>query len=193
MPAHSAQPVGGSKTSSATTGAHDPHASAGPGTHHEEGLIDKLKHLFRRGSNAEEDRRASTAATGTESQATTGATATGTENVATAATYDTAGAPEPATTEGVVPNKDGKVDKILDQTARGEQLPSAGANAIGATNVNANAETGFPGVLHNGQKCGAIVVGLNNVDKNKIELKGGRAHEGSWVTVPVSSTERRTI
>jgi hypothetical protein len=80
------------------------------------------------------------------------------------------------------------VDKILDQTGRGEQLPSAAGNAIGATNLNANAELGWPGVL-NGEKLGAVVVDLRGVQRGKVELGGGMKNEGSYVTVPVSSSK----
>lgn len=74
--------------------------------------------------------------------------------------------------------------KPLDQTEDGDQLPSAHANAAGATNVNANAETGWPGMV-NGQKLQAIVIPLNQIDKHKVKVSGGKRGEASWVTVPV--------
>jgi hypothetical protein len=75
-------------------------------------------------------------------------------------------------------------EKIVDQTGGGEQLPSAAANAIGADNLNSNAETGFPGVI-NGDKLGAIVVSLASIDHANVKLRDLKK-EGSFVTVPVS-------
>ena len=72
----------------------------------------------------------------------------------------------------------------LDQTAQGDQLPSASANAMGANNMNANAETGWPGVIQ-GDKLQAVVVPLNQIDKHKVKVSGGKRGEASWVTVPV--------
>jgi len=77
------------------------------------------------------------------------------------------------------------VDAVLDQSSRGEQLPSAEANKMGATNVNANAEMGWPGMV-GGDKLGAVVISLQAVEKGKVSLGGGKKGEGSWVTVPVS-------
>jgi len=77
------------------------------------------------------------------------------------------------------------VDQVVDQTAHGEMLPSAHANAVGATNLNANAETGWPGMI-NGQHLQAIVVDLRSLDKSKVSLGGGKKGEGNWVTVQVS-------
>ena len=76
-------------------------------------------------------------------------------------------------------------DKILDQNARGQQMPTAEANRVGATNLNANAETEWPGVVK-GEKLGAVMVDLRSVDKSKVVLGGGKKGEGSWVIVPVS-------
>lgn len=77
------------------------------------------------------------------------------------------------------------VDQVVDQTAHGEMLPSAHANAVGATNLNANTETGWPGMI-NGQHLQAIVVDLRSLDKSKVSLGGGKKGEGNWVTVQVS-------
>lgn len=79
----------------------------------------------------------------------------------------------------------GNTDRVLDQTAQGDMLPSANANRIGATNINANAESGWPGVI-NGQKLGSIAIDLRSIDK-KVTLGGGKKGEGSWVIVQVGS------
>ena len=76
-------------------------------------------------------------------------------------------------------------EKILDQNARGQTMPTAEANRIGATNLNSNAETEWPGMIK-GEKLGAITVDLRSIDKSKVVLGGGKKGEGSWVIVPVS-------
>ena len=76
-------------------------------------------------------------------------------------------------------------DKILDQTARGQMMPTAEANRVGATNLNSNAETDWPGMIK-GEKLGAVTVDLRSIDKSKVVLGGGKKGEGSWVIVPVS-------
>jgi hypothetical protein len=80
----------------------------------------------------------------------------------------------------------GQGDKIVDQTGGGEQLPSAAANAIGADNLNSNAETGWPGFV-NGDKLGAVLVSLASIDHANVKLHQHKK-EGSSVTVPVSSS-----
>jgi hypothetical protein len=89
---------------------------------------------------------------------------------------------------------EGGTERVLDQTAMGEQLPSARANAVGATNVDANAETGWPGLIA-GDKLGEVVVDLRGVEKGKVDLGGGKKSEGSYVVVPVSlrSNARRRL
>lgn len=77
-------------------------------------------------------------------------------------------------------------EKILDQTGSGEQVPTASANAMGATNMNANAETGWPGVV-GGEKLGAIVINLATIDQSGVKLHQHKK-ESSFVTVPVSSS-----
>ena len=76
-------------------------------------------------------------------------------------------------------------EKILDQTGSGEQVPTPSANAVGATNLNANAETGWPGVVA-GEKLGAIVINLASIDHSAVKLHEHKK-ESSFVTVPVSS------
>jgi hypothetical protein len=186
MPTHSA-----SKDTGLGAGSGVPSKpTEGEGEHEHEGLLDKMKNLLRRGSTTTPDRRASaatestTATTGTGTTAATGATAD-TAATATASSPTSAGAPTSGATEGTgTANIDGEADKVIDQTARGEQLPSPGANAIGATNINANAELGWPGTI-NGEKLGAIVVSINSIVKDKIHLGGGKRNEDCWVTVPV--------
>lgn len=46
-------------------------------------------------------------------------------------------------------------ERVTDQTERGEMLPSVKGNVEGATNLNSNAELGWPGMI-NGEKLGAI-------------------------------------
>lgn len=79
-------------------------------------------------------------------------------------------------------------EAVLDQNASGAQMPSASANAMGATNVNANAEIGWPGMI-DGEKLGAVVVGLQGIEKGRVTLGGGKKGEGSWVIVPVGPGE----
>lgn len=122
--------------SSATSGAHDG----------DEGLVDKVKNLFRRSSTTHKE--------------------------------SASAAPAPVVGEDSA--------RPLDQTAQGDQLPSASANAMGANNMNANAETGWPGVIQ-GDKLQAVVVPLNQIDKHKVKVSGGKRGEASWVTVPVVS------
>jgi hypothetical protein len=77
-----------------------------------------------------------------------------------------------------------KHETIVDQNASGEQMPSAAANAIGADNVNANAETGWPGFI-NGEKLGAVIVQLGSIDHTHVKLHQHKK-ESCFVTVPVS-------
>ncbi|KAI9637375.1 uncharacterized protein MKK02DRAFT_7075, partial [Dioszegia hungarica] len=116
---------------------------------HEEGLLDKMKSLFRKHPHE-------------------GAASDG----------DKVPHPDAAATEGG--------DRVIDQTATGEQKPTAKANAAGATNVNANAETGWPGVI-DGEKLGMIAVPLHAVEKGKVAHGGGKKTEGYHITVPVTS------
>jgi hypothetical protein len=76
-----------------------------------------------------------------------------------------------------------KHETIGDQTGAGEQLPSAAANAMGADNVNANAETGWPGMI-NGEKLGVVLVSLASIDHTQVKLHQHKK-ESSYVTVPV--------
>jgi hypothetical protein len=77
-----------------------------------------------------------------------------------------------------------KHETIVDQTGAGEQLPSASANAVGAGNVNANAELGWPGMI-NGEKLGVVMVSLASIDHSQVKLHQHKK-ESSFVTVPVS-------
>lgn len=77
-----------------------------------------------------------------------------------------------------------KHETIVDQTGAGEQLPSAAANAMGADNVNANAETAWPGVI-NGEKLGVVLISLASIDHTQVKLHQHKK-ESSYVTVPVS-------
>lgn len=74
-------------------------------------------------------------------------------------------------------------ERLTDQTERGEMLPSAGGNAEGATNLNSNAEMGWPGMINN-EKLAAILIPLSSIGK-KVGLGGGKKAEGSWVSVQV--------
>lgn len=75
-------------------------------------------------------------------------------------------------------------ERILDQTGGGGMLPSASANAIGANNGNANAETGWPGVV-GGEKLAAVIVSLSSIDQTGVKLHEHKK-ESTYVTVPVS-------
>lgn len=74
-------------------------------------------------------------------------------------------------------------ERLTDQTGRGDMLPSAGGNAEGATNLNSNAELGWPGIINN-EKLAAILIPLSSIGK-KVGLGGGKKAEGSWVSVQV--------
>jgi len=125
----------------------------------ETGIAGKIKHLFRRGSSsAPPNERRTAPPVHNPTQSTN---SSGTDSTA--------------------------VDGIFDQTARGEQLPSAEANRLGATSVNANAEMSWPGTI-GGEKLGAVVVNLQGVDKGRVTLGGGKKGEGSWVNVPITNT-----
>ena len=84
-----------------------------------------------------------------------------------------------------LPVEHGEPERILDQTATNEMEPSPSANAIGATNLNANAESTWPGVI-DGEKLAGVVVDLRSVEKGKVHLGGGGKKESSWVMVPVT-------
>lgn len=77
-------------------------------------------------------------------------------------------------------------ERVTDQTERGEMLPSAKGNVEGATNLNSNAELGWPGIINN-EKLAAILIPLSSVGK-KVGLGGGKKAEASWVTVQVTSS-----
>lgn len=78
-----------------------------------------------------------------------------------------------------------KDERILDQSGGGAQLPSAAANAVGANNTNANAETGWPGIV-GGEKLAAVMVSLSSIDQHGVKLHETKK-EGSYVTVPVGA------
>jgi len=157
MPAHSTETAAGSHTS------HPPQE----GEH--TGIADKIKHFLHLDTASHTNTNTNT----NPNTATTPTTAGMEDSVSSATT-----AVEPQSqTQGV--------DRILDQTASGGQLPSPEANAAGATNVNANAEMGWPGMI-NGEKLGEIVVDLRGVEKDKVHLGGGKRGEG-MVTIPVTA------
>jgi hypothetical protein len=99
--------------------------------------------------------------------------------------------PSHTPTDAAIPHPDPAAtqsgDKVIDQTAGGDQLPSAKANAMGASNVNANAESGWPGMV-GGEKLQLIAVPLGAIDKNKVAHGGGKKGDGYHVTIPVSSS-----
>lgn len=140
--------------------------SASGGRTEEEGIGSKIKHFLHLG-----DRKPSTVGSNTEQH----------ESAAGGAPTGDAASQATATTATAVD------DHVIDQTAQGEMIPSAEANRIGATNLNANAENGWPGTIH-GEKLGLVTVDLRSVDKTKVTLGGGKKGEGSWVIVPVSSS-----
>ncbi|WWC71615.1 uncharacterized protein I206_105573 [Kwoniella pini CBS 10737] len=132
------------------------------------GLVGKMKNLFRKSSTAKD----TSETINTNVSATNASTGT--------ATVDT-------TSSGSAGfGQSGQAERVIDQTPRGEMLPSAKANEMGATNLNANAETGYPGII-NGNKLNGIVIPLQAIDKSKVVNGGGKKGEGSWVTVPVLS------
>ena len=95
-------------------------------------------------------------------------------------------APTPVKAEEAAQASQATVDPIVDQNAKGETVPTPQANAVGATNLNANAETAWPGLIQ-GQNLGAVVVDLRAVDKDKVVLNKNKK-EGFTVTVPVSAS-----
>lgn len=117
-------------------------------SHEDEGLVDKVKNLFRRGSSHPEGHAHGH---NKDSQAQTA----------------------------------GGDDKIIDQTPQGGQLPPSGVASAGGGGVDETAESGWPGMVDGG-KLQAVVVPLNQVDRNKVAISGGKRGEASWVTVPVS-------
>ena len=142
-----------------------------------ESLTSKFKNLFKRG----DDKRVGQPAPDGEGPASASTTtATGADADQTPTNNADAISSAPSTTTTAVD------DRILDQTARGQMMPSAEANRVGATNLNGNAETGWPGVIK-GEKLGAVVVDLKSVDPSKVVLGGGKKGEGSWVIVPINS------
>lgn len=195
MPAHSAKPPKQPITLTAADLAGKPADESQTGDH--EGLVDKVKHFFRRGSV---DRRASTTTESTTATGTTTATAD-----ATSASPTSAGAPQlppvgaaetsaqPTGTATI----NGKVDKVLDQTAEGDQLPTRTAGATEKEEEipiypNANAETGWPGVIK-GDKLGAIIIPFSSIVKDKVGIHGGKKNEDCWVTVHVSTESCSTL
>lgn len=160
--------------------AHSVNAAGGTGHEHghetHEGIGTKIKNLFRRASASHEQKPAEVPQTGAQ----TGTQAGGQTGVLDQSHHAANDATSQATATTAT-----AVDRVIDQTPQGDMLPSAHANAAGATNVNANAETGWPGVI-NGQPLASIVVDLHSIDKGRITLGGGKKHEGSWVIVHVS-------
>ncbi|WVQ99944.1 hypothetical protein IAU59_007087 [Kwoniella sp. CBS 9459] len=152
MPNHSTHPSAGTRTE----------GGGGDNEPEDQGLVAKMKNLFRRSSTTTKD-TSDTFNTGVGAGTGTG---TGTDTSALAS-------------EGVQ-------ERVVDQTSKGEMMPSTKANEIGATNLNANAELGWPGNIH-GEKLGAIVIPLHGVEKGKVHLGGGGKKEGSYVTVPITS------
>jgi len=177
MPAHSA-----AAKANRAPGAHpnEHHAHGTEGEH--EGIGTKIKNLFRRSSTATDDKQHhdTAGAAAANADTTTGATGRGDTAVADPPINNGNDAMSQATATTAT-----AVDRVLDQTAQGEMLPSPSANAVGATNLNANAENGWPGVI-NGQHLQSIVVDLHSVDKSKVTLGGGGKKEGSYVLVHVS-------
>lgn len=140
----------------------NPHSSAGNHSGEHESLGTKVKNLFtggRKNSKDTDDHHRDSTAVG-------------------AGTAGAAGA-----ASGTATGPGG--EKILDQTGSGEQVPTPSANAVGATNLNANAETGWPGLV-GGEKLGAIVINLASIDQSAVKLHEHKK-ESSFVTVPVSS------
>lgn len=140
-----------------------------------EGIGAKIMHFFRRGSGANDDKHAADSHT----SGSQGVTHSGTENPSHSSDTGSQGTATTATA----------VEHVIDQTPQGEMLPTAGANAMGATNLNANAETGWPGFIQ-GQPLQGIIVDLRSVDKSKVTLGGGKRGEGNWVTVNVGISLR---
>nr|XP_019044605.1 hypothetical protein I302_06518 [Kwoniella bestiolae CBS 10118]OCF23535.1 hypothetical protein I302_06518 [Kwoniella bestiolae CBS 10118] len=152
--------------------SHSTQVSAGTrtesGVEEDGGLMGKMKNLFRRSSTVNRD---------------------------TSETINTDVASSPHAQTGVVDTitsgsagfgaEGGKGERVIDQTPKGEMLPPAKGNEIGATNLNQNAETGYPGVI-NGSKLSGVVISLGAIDKSKIVVGGGKKGEGSWITVPVA-------
>jgi len=82
------------------------------------------------------------------------------------------------------PASAGVLDSIADESPKRDQVGAADTQA--SLHVDGTAETGWPGVIH-GDKLGAVVVGLDNLNKLEVKLHGGKKGEGSWVTVPVNA------
>lgn len=180
MPAHSHAAQNGR-----APGAGESHAHGPEGEH--EGIGTKIKNLFRRSSTLPEDKQHHDTAAAASADTTTGAMGAGGTAVADPPINNGNDAMSQATATPAT-----AVDRVLDQTAQGEMLPSAGANAIGATSLNANAENGWPGVIH-GQQLQSVVVDLRALDKSKVTLGGGGKKEGSYVLVHVSCLTGRSL
>ncbi|KAK8854857.1 hypothetical protein IAR55_003596 [Kwoniella newhampshirensis] len=161
MPSHSTHAAAGTRTE----------GGGSAGTSEEDtGMVAKMKNLFRRTSTTNTNTNTNTSGNPSirdtiVTQEDNSSSAFGTAHTATSGS---------------------KEEKVIDQTPRGEMLPSAKGNAIGATNVNSNAELGWPGMIQ-GEKLGGILVSLHGVEKGKVTLGGGKKGEGSWVTVPITS------
>ena len=163
MPAHSTQ---ASQARSSMPGGPSPTTHAHPNDSavaddNEGGFGTKIKNLFRRGSASSPEKHAISPPFNAEQSNETMSQATST----TATAVD---------------------DRVIDQTVRGEMAPTAEANRFGATNLNANAETTWPGTI-DGEKLGAVIVDLRAVEKGKVTVGGGKKGHASWVIVPVSS------
>ena len=146
-----------------------------------EGFADKLKNLFRRSS-----------ATPAHQQQPGAGAASASGNATTLA--DQSATTGTQSSEGGAGSQGGEKghlaggaagETIVDQNARGDQLPSGEANKIGATSVNANAELAWPGII-GGQRLGAVRVPLTSI-KREVTLGGGKKNEGSWVTLVVNA------
>ncbi|WWD02498.1 hypothetical protein V865_000538 [Kwoniella europaea PYCC6329] len=156
MPSHSTQASAGTRTESG-------------GQEEDGGLIGKMKNLFRRSSTTQRD-------TSETINTDVGSTPHAQTGVVDTTTSGSAGFGSGA----------GKAERVIDQTPKGEMLPPAKGNEIGATNLNQNAELGYPGVI-NGSKLSGVLVPLGAIDKSKIAVGGGKKGEASWVTVPILS------
>ncbi|WVF72740.1 hypothetical protein IAT40_007558 [Kwoniella sp. CBS 6097] len=161
MPNHSTQPAAGTRTEGGAG------AGTGSGDPEDQGLVAKMKNLFRRSSTTTKD-------------------TSDTINTSTDGTNPNANTAGGGGTDAAAAASEGVQERVIDQSPKGEMLPSAKGNEIGATNVNANAELGWPGVVH-GEKLGAIVIPLHGVEKTRVHLGGGKKGEGSYVSVPITS------
>lgn len=170
MPAHSQSGATGNRGTSGQ--AHD---STTHGDEEHQGIGTKIKNLFRKPSAVPHDAH----------DTTTGTTGTtGSTGVPTGVAESVGGNGNDSVSQTTATTATA-VDRVIDQTPQGDMLPSPQGNALGANNLNANAETGWPGVIQ-GQHLASIVVDLHSVDKTRVTLGGGKKNEGSTVTIHVS-------